>query len=93
MSALEQGVPVVTKQGSLLHQRRTAGVLQLLGLDSFIAEDGGSYLAIASSLLADPTLQQHLHNVIPQQLTNSLLWQPGQLAADLRLALDEVKPG
>lgn len=88
LAALQLGVPVLGRRGPLLHQRRTAGVLELLGLGAFAADDGPSYRAIATSLLADSGLQEQLHGVIPQQLASSLLAKPAQFAAELKASLN-----
>lgn len=92
LAALQQGVPVVCRRGTALHQRRTAGVLELLGLGSFVADDSAAYLAIADSLLTDRKLQSQLHGLIPQQLQASLLLQPAAFAHELMASLQGLKP-
>lgn len=87
LSALALGVPVVTCTGTALYQRRTAGVLDLLGLSSFVAKDGEGYVAIADALLSDSSLQQELIVALPQQLNASLLLQPAEFGAALRETL------
>lgn len=48
--ALWMGVPVVTMQGNTHASRMVASVLAVLGLNEFIANDGESYVRIASNL-------------------------------------------
>lgn len=83
LAALQQGVPVQSRRGPALHQRRSAGLLELLGLAAFVADDGDTAVAIAAALLADRPLQEQLHRQIPQQLQASLLHQPAAFAAEL----------
>lgn len=90
LSALEQGIAVISRRGPGLHQRRSAGVLELLGLGAFVADSDPEALAIVEALLADGPLQRELQQRIPEQLQSSLLRDASQFAAELADSLRQL---
>ncbi|MFN6356108.1 MAG: hypothetical protein ACK4ZO_09025 [Cyanobacteriota bacterium] len=84
---LWSGVPVVSGTGDALHQRLTAGLLEQLGMASFVAADREAYLAIACTLASDASLRAELRQQLRPQLAGSLVCNVAQFGADLAGAL------
>jgi hypothetical protein len=84
---LWSGVPVVSATGEALHQRLTAGLLEQLGMASFVAADRDTYLDVACTLASDAGLRANLRQQLRAQLAASLVANVPQFAADLAAAL------
>jgi hypothetical protein len=84
---LWSGVPVVSATGEALHQRLTSGLLEQLGMASFVAADRDAYLDVACTLASDAGLRANLRQQLRPQLAASLVANVPQFAADLAAAL------
>jgi len=84
---LWSGVPVVSATGEALHQRLTSGLLEQLGMASFVAADRDTYLDVACTLASDAGLRANLRQQLRPQLAASLVANVPQFAADLAAAL------
>ena len=78
---------MVSGTGDALHQRLTAGLLEQLGMASFVAADREAYLAIACTLASDASLRAELRQQLRPQLAGSLVCNVAQFGADLAGAL------
>jgi len=69
--SLYMGVPVVTKTGNTAASRISGSILKAIGLDDWVAEEEGGYLAIARKFAAQPCYLETLRAELPDRIANS----------------------
>lgn len=67
IDALSMGVPVLTKPGTLMRSRQTAGMLRMMGITELIAGPEKELLMLASRVLSSPDWRQELSARIVEQ--------------------------
>jgi len=58
LEAIDCGLPVITMAGDDIRGLQSAGMMRLMGLDKYIAEDVGQYVQLAIDLGRDPSKRQ-----------------------------------
>jgi predicted O-linked N-acetylglucosamine transferase (SPINDLY family) len=71
LDSLWMGVPVVTLRGRAPAGRGSAAILQVLGLDRWVAEDAGDYLRIVATALSRPDRMAELRAGLRRRLQAS----------------------
>ncbi len=69
--SLYMGVPVVAKLGNAPSSRIAGAVLKAMGLDDWVADDDGSYVAIAQKYAAMSSHLERLRADLPARIANS----------------------
>ncbi|NHV30712.1 tetratricopeptide repeat protein [Burkholderia sp. D-99] len=87
LNALWMGVPTVTIPGATLAGRGSAGWLQHVGLDAYIATDEDDFVAKAVALSRDTAALQALRTDLRARCGESAAFRPAVVAAGLSSAL------
>ena len=87
LNGLWMGVPTVTIPGATLAGRGSAGWLQHVGLDAYIATDEDDFVAKALALSRDTTALQALRAGLRARCGESAAFRPAVVAAGLSSAL------
>lgn len=88
--ALWMGVPVVTLRGDRPVSRQSAAMLNVLGLDSLVADNVDAYVKKALALSEDADKLSLLRNQLRNKLVQSALCDPTFLTEDLIKNLKEI---
>lgn len=67
IDALSMDVPVMTRPGTLMRSRQTAGMLRMMGLTELIATSGDELLSLAGRILSDENWRQMLREKIKEK--------------------------
>lgn len=81
--ALWMGVPVVTLVGKKHAQRVSYSILKNIEYDELVAKNEKEYIDIACHLASSPEILKDIKNKIPDNLSQSILCNPGKFTKQL----------
>ena len=87
IDALWMGVPVITATGELPVSRSASSILQLLGLDDWVAPSIGEYVDVAARAAGNPARIQELRASLRARLRNSAIMDEEGFARDFEAAV------
>ena len=77
------GVPVVTLVGKKHAQRVSYSILKNIEYDELVAKNEKEYIDIACHLASSPEILKDIKNKIPDNLSQSILCNPGKFTKQL----------
>jgi len=91
VDALWMGVPVVTLEGSNIHQRVCSSILNHAGLPDLIAHNEEEFVEISIRVAEDRSLRKRLRETLRKRISNSPLCDTKKFVNDFSCAMDQLR--